>query len=70
MSETDCPDCMALGQQLEAAQLEIQRLRRDLDETLRRHGEEVAAMERDFRDELYEAEDRGRWEERERQNEF
>lgn len=62
MSETDCLDCMALGQQLEAAQLEIERLRHDLDEVLRRHGEEMSQMERDFRDELAEAEDRARWE--------
>lgn len=64
MSEIDCPDCMALGQQLEAAQCEIERLRRDLNEVLRRHGEEVQQIERDFRDELAEAEDRARWEER------
>ena len=62
MSEKTCADCMALGQQLEAAQLEIQRLRDELAEIVRRNSEELAEIERDHRAELEQVYDEAQWE--------
>lgn len=52
MSETDCPDCMLLGQQLEAAQLEIRRLEADVLAIEKRHRQHIDELERDHRDDL------------------
>lgn len=38
MSEKNCADCLALGYELEQAQLEIRRLRRDIVEMRLTHG--------------------------------